>query len=278
MDTEQIETRTIFIEPRGSRLALNLRELWAYRELLYFLTLRDIKIRYKQTAIGVAWAILQPVVTTAIFTLIFSSWARFDTGDVAYPLFVLSGLIIWLFTSTSISIASNSFVSNANLVTKVYFPRLIVPLAATLAGLFDLIFSVAILIVLMIYYGVAPSVQLILTPFFIVLAFIQAAAFGTLLSALTVRYRDVKFALPFSLQVWMIASPIFYPVTMLSEKWRLVYAINPLTGIIDGFRSALFGLPFNWPIIGVSCGSILAICIFSIVVFKRMEDDFADII
>lgn len=276
---EQIETiKTIRIEPRGSRVGLDLRELWAYRELLYFLTLRDIKIRYKQTAIGVAWAVLQPVVTTAIFTLIFSTWARFDTGNIAYPLFVLSALVIWLFTSTSITVASNSFVNNANLVTKVYFPRLIVPLAATLASLFDLVFSVAILLGLMIYYGITPAIQLLLAPVFILLAFILAAAIGTLLSALTVRYRDVKFALPFSLQVWMIASPIFYPVSMLSEKWRLVYAINPLTGIIDGFRSALFGLPFNWPIIGVSCISIVVILLISVVVFKRMEDDFADII
>ena len=279
MVNEQIETiKTIRIEPRGSRVGLDLRELWAYRELLYFLTLRDIKIRYKQTAIGVTWAVLQPVVTTAIFTLIFSTWARFDTGNIAYPLFVLSALVIWLFTSTSITVASNSFVNNANLVTKVYFPRLIVPLAATLASLFDLIFSMAILLGLMLYFGIIPTIQLLLAPIFILLAFILAAAIGTLLSALTVRYRDVKFALPFSLQVWMIASPIFYPVSMLSEKWRLVYAINPLTGIIDGFRSALFGLPFNWPIIGVSCISIVAILLISVVVFKRMEDDFADII
>ena len=223
------------IMPRNSLVALDLRELWSYRELLYFLTWRDVKIRYKQTAIGVAWAVLQPVVTTAIFTLIFSTWARFETGNIAYPLFVLSALVVWLFTSTSITVASNSFVNNANLVTKVYFPRLIVPLAATLGSLFDLIFSVLILLGLMVYYGISPSIQLLLAPIFILLTLILAAAIGTLLSALTVRYRDVKFALPFSLQVWMIASPIFYPVSMLSEKWSLVYAINPLTGIIDGF-------------------------------------------
>ncbi len=269
---------TVHIGPRGSRVRLDLGELWAYRELLYFLTLRDIKIRYKQTAIGVAWAVLQPVVTTAIFTVIFSTWARFETGNIAYPLFVLSGLVIWLFVSTSITVASNSFVNNANLVTKVYFPRLIVPLAATLASLFDLVFSVVILLVLMVYYGIVPTTHVLLAPGFIILAFILAAAFGTLLSAMTVRYRDVKFALPFSLQVWMIASPIFYPVSMLSDKWRLAYALNPLTGVIDGFRSSLFGLPFNWSIIGISSLSILVLCIISLLVFKRMEDDFADII
>ena len=274
--TEQI--RITRIEPRKALFALNLRELWAYRELLYFLTWRDVKIRYKQTAIGVAWAILQPVVTTAIFTLLFSTWARFDTGDVPYPLFALSGLVIWLFTNSSITIASGSFVSNANLVTKVYFPRLIVPLAATLAGLFDLIFSLSILVVLMVYYGIAPTMHLAFAPLFIVLAFVLTAAFGTLLSALNVRFRDVKFALPFFLQVWMIASPIFYPAGLLPEKWRLVFALNPLVGIIDCFRSSLFGVPFNWPIVGISCLSILVLCLLSLFVFKRMEDDFADVI
>jgi lipopolysaccharide transport system permease protein len=259
-------------------VALNLRELWAYRELLYFLTLRDIKIRYKQTAIGVAWAILQPVVTTAIFTLLFSTWARFETGDVPYPLFALSALAIWLFTHGSITIASGSFISNTNLVTKVYFPRLIVPLAATLAGLFDLLFSVGVLAAVMVYYRTPLTLNLFMAPVFILLAFIQAAAFGTLLSAMNVRFRDVKFALPFLLQVWMIASPIFYPVGLLPQKWRYVYAINPLTGIIDGFRSSLFGLPFDWQIIGISAGSILVLCVVSLFIFKRMEDDFADVI
>lgn len=259
-------------------MALDLGELWAYRELLYFLTLRDIKIRYKQTAIGIAWVLLQPIITTAIFTVIFSSWARFDTGSIPYPLFALSGLLVWLFTHGAISIASNSFVNNVNLVTKVYFPRLLVPLAATLAGLFDLILSVAILAVLMAWYRVVPTLNILAAPGFIVLAFIVTAALGTLLSALNVRFRDVKFAVPFALQVWMIASPIFYPASLVSEKWRLAFALNPLTGIIDGFRSSLFGLPFDWPVIGVSCVSILVCLIVSVSVFKRMEDDFADLV
>ncbi len=259
-------------------MALNLREIWAYRELLYFLTWRDVKIRYKQTAIGIAWAVLQPVVTTAIFTLLFSSWARFETGDVPYPLFALSALIVWLFTHGSITIASASFINNTNLVTKVYFPRLIVPIAATLAGLLDLVFSAAVMAVLMIYFRTSLNLSVLAAPLFLLLAFIQAAAFGTLLSALNVRFRDVKFALPFVLQVWMVASPIFYPVSLVPEKWRLVYAINPLAGIIDGFRSSLFGLAFDWPIIAISSLSILFFCIVSLVVFKRMEDDFADVI
>jgi lipopolysaccharide transport system permease protein len=269
---------TTIIEPSRFLKSLDLRELWSYRELLYFLTWRDVKIRYKQTAIGVAWAILQPVVTTAIFTLLFSTWARFDTGGTPYPVFALSALVIWLFTHNAVTLASSSFVSNANLVTKVYFPRIIVPLAATIAGLFDLIFSVIILIGLMLYYGIMPTANLAAAPLFVVLTLILAAALGTMLSALNVKFRDVKFALPFALQVWMIASPIFYPVSMISEKWRLAFAFNPLTGIIDGFRSALFGMPFDWAVIGVSTLSIVVICVMAIVVFVRMEDNFADII
>lgn len=271
-------TQVTEIRPGGFVASLDLGEIWKYRELLYFLTLRDIKIRYKQTLIGVAWAILQPVLTTAIFTIIFSTFARFDTGNIPYPLFALSGLIIWLYVHTSISLASNSFVNNTSLVTKVYFPRLIVPFAAALATLFDLLFGFGILIVLMFYFGTGPTANIVLAPIFISLALLLAVAFGTLFSALNVRFRDVKFALPFMLQVWMIASPIFYPADLLSMKWKLVFALNPLTGILDGFRSALFGAPFDWDLIGVSCASLAALTLLSLFVFKKMEDKFADVI
>ncbi|MEJ7848067.1 MAG: ABC transporter permease [Pyrinomonadaceae bacterium] len=272
------ESQIVRIKPPGSLITLDFAEIWAYRELLYFLTWRDVKIRYKQTAIGVLWAVLQPVLTTAIFTVLFSTFARFNTENVPYSLFALSGLIIWLFVHSAISMASNSFVNHANLVTKVYFPRLIVPLAATFAGVFDFIFSFAILIIMMIYYGLAMTWQIALVPFFLFLAILQTAAFGTLFSALNVRFRDVKFALPFLLQVWMIASPIFYPANLLPGKWRLVFAMNPLTGILEGFRSALFGAPFDWPVIAVSSISALALALFALYVFKRMEDKFADMI
>jgi lipopolysaccharide transport system permease protein len=266
------------ITPAGRFGGLDLAGLWAYRELLYFLTWRDIKIRYKQTAIGIFWAVLQPVITTAIFTVIFSRFARFDTGNVPYPLFALSGLMIWLFVHTSITMASTSFVNNTNLVTKVYFPRLIVPLAATIASLFDLLFGVAILAVLMIWYGTLPNIQVLLAPLFLLLAVILAVGFGMLFSALNVRFRDVKFALPFLLQVWMIASPIFYPASLLSGKWRLIFALNPLTGILEGFRSSLFGSEFQWDVIAISSMSVLSVTLVSFFVFKRMEDDFADFI
>ena len=266
------------IKPGGSIASLDLAEIWKYRELLYFLTLRDIKIRYKQTLIGVTWVVLQPVLTTAIFTVIFSTFARFDTKSVPYPLFALSGLCLWLFVHTSISLASTSFVNNTSLITKVYFPRLIVPIAAALATLFDLLFSLAILVILMFYFGVSPTTQIFAAPLFVFLTLILAIAFGTLFSALNVRFRDVKFALPFMLQVWMIASPVFYPTNLLSEKLKLVFALNPLTGILEGFRSALFGLPFDWQVIGISSASLAVLTILSLFIFKKMEDKFADLI
>ncbi|MBP7375492.1 MAG: ABC transporter permease [Pyrinomonadaceae bacterium] len=266
------------IEPNRLLKSLELRDLWRHRELLFFMVWRDVMIRYKQTFIGVAWAILQPVLTTAVFTVIFSNFARFDTSEVPYPLFALSGVMIWLFVHTSITMASNSFVTNTNLVTKIYFPRLILPLAATIAALTDLIFSLVIAIMLMFYFGVAVTPQVLYAPLFLLLAILLAASLGTLFSALNVRFRDVKFALPFLLQVWMIASPIFYPTSLLSEKWRLVFAVNPITGILSGFRSSLFGTSFDWQVIGVSSISIILIAVISLLVFKWMEDDFADIV
>lgn len=272
------ETPTVKIKPSSSWLSLDLKDLWTYRELLYFLTLRDIKVRYKQTAIGVLWAILQPVLTTAIFTVIFTQFARFDSLQIPYPLFALSGLLLWLFVNTSVTTASNSLVSNTNLVTKIYFPRLIVPIAATLSGLIDLALGFFLLVGLMIFYGVILSWQIVLAPVFIVLAVTLALGIGTLFAALNVRFRDVKFALPFALQIWMFVSPVFYPASILSEKWRVVFAFNPLVGILEGLRAALFGGEFDWFAVGVSVALTFFLMFLSLFVFKRMEDDFADLI
>lgn len=266
------------IEPSRGLIGLNFGEIWAHRELLAFLTWRDIQVRYKQTAIGILWVVLQPVLTTLVFTAIFSAFARFDTGSIPYPLFALSGLMIWLFVHTSVTMASVSFVNHPNFVTKVYFPRLIVPLAATFAGLFDLLFSLAILIVLMVWYWFAPTWQLVFAPLFLFMALIIAVAFGTLFSALNVRFRDVKFALPFLLQVWMIASPIFYPSSIVPDKWRLLFALNPLAGVLEGFRSSLFGASFDWNFIAISIISTIAFLLFSLFVFRWLEDKFADVI
>ncbi len=264
------------IEPSRAWLGLGLGDLWKYRELLYFLTWRDVKVRYKQTAIGVFWAVLQPALTTIIFAVVFSQVARFESKAVPYPLYVLSGMLPWLFVYNAITFGANSLVGNTNLVTKVYFPRLIVPLAAVLAGLIDLALGFLILVVVMIIYGVGLTTQIALTPVFILLAVLVALAFGTLFSALNVRFRDVKFALPFILQVWMFVSPIFYPLDILSERARFVIALNPLTGILHGFRASLFGEPFDPQVIAISLVGTLLLMIFSLFVFRNMEDSFAD--
>lgn len=266
------------IKPARAFVELDPGELWTYRELLYFLAWRDVKVRYKQTAIGVVWAILQPVLTTAIFTVIFSQIARFDALGVPYPLFALSGMLIWLFVFNSVTLASNSLVGNANLVTKIYFPRLIVPVAATLAGLVDLILGFGVLLIFLIVYGVGFAGQIVLAPFFVALAILLTLSFGTLFAALNVRFRDVKFALPFVLQIWLFLSPVFYPLEILGEKARLVVSINPLVGILQGFRASLFGEPIDWPLIGVSAAVTLVLSIIALIVFKRMENDFADMI
>lgn len=264
------------ITPRSRWLEIRPAELWSYRELLYFLAWRDVKIRYKQTFIGVAWAVLQPALTTIIFTVIFGSWVRVDTGDVPYPVFALSGLLIWFFVFSSVTFASNSFVGHSNLVTKVYFPRLLVPVAAILAGVFDLVIGLAMLAIVMVYYRLGLGVSSLAAPLFVILSIIMANALGVLLSALNVRYRDVRFALPFVLQVWMVASPVFYPAALVADRLRLVFAVNPLVGILSGFRSALFATPFDWPVIYVSAASTFVLAIVALFVFQRMEDSFAD--
>lgn len=266
------------IRPHSSWLSLDLKGFWQARELLYFLTWRDIKVRYKQTAIGVFWVLLQPILTTVILTAIFSTFARFDTSEVPYPLFVLSGSVIWLFVQSAITASSNSFVNSTNLITKVFFPRLIMPIASTLGCGLDLLLSLPILAVVMIYFEVGFTWQVALTPVFLVMAFMQAGALGIALSALNIRFRDVKFALPFFLQIWMLASPIFYPATLLPARLKLLFALNPLTGIIEGFRSSLFGTPYDWPAIGVSAISIVVFLLVAVFIFRRMEDDFADMI
>jgi len=268
--------RTIDIRPARGSFSVDIGELWAHRELLYFLALREIKVRYKQTAIGILWVILQPALTAALLSLIFATFVRFNSVGVPYPLFVLSGILVWQFVQASITATSNSLISNTNLVTKVYFPRLIVPLATTLAAAFDLLVSLPILVAMMALYGVVPSTSLVLAPLFLILALLAAGSLGVLFASLNVRYRDVKFAIPFFLQVWMFASPVIYPTAIIPEKWRYVFAINPLTGIVEGWHSSLFGEAFDWPLIGISCISLAVIAFVSLLVFRRMEDDFAD--
>ncbi|MGH9942023.1 MAG: ABC transporter permease [Pyrinomonadaceae bacterium] len=268
----------ITIEPGRKWAALNLNDLWTYRELLYFLTWRDIKVRYKQTALGAAWAILQPLFTMIIFTVFFGRLAGISSDGVSYPLFAYAGLLPWTYLSNALTMSGNSLVGNANLITKVYFPRAFIPGAAVAAGLVDFAITFALLIPLMLYYDVTPTWGLLLLLPLTVLTTLLALAVGMWMSALNVKYRDVRYATPFLIQIWMFASPIIYPASRLPEKWRLVYALNPAAGIVEGFRAALFGRQIGWGELAVSTVVTLLLLAFSIYSFRRMEKEFADLI
>lgn len=274
------KTPLVVIEPSTSWVALNLRDLWAYRELLYFLTWRDIKVRYKQTLLGVAWAIIQPLFTMLIFTLFFGRLAGLDTRTegMPYPLFAFAGLLPWTFFANAITNSGNSLVGSANLITKVYFPRMIIPGAAVAAGLVDLAIGFVLLFGLMIYYQVALTWTLLLLPVMVILTTLLAVGVGMWLSALNVKYRDIRFALPFVIQLWLFVSPVIFPSSILPEKWRWVMALNPLTGIIEGYRSAIFGRPINWTVLGVSVVITLVVLTCASYYFRRMEKTFADIV
>ena len=267
-----------FIGPRRAWLSLGLSDVWAYRELLYFLTVRDLKVRYKQTAIGVLWAILQPGLSTLIFAVVFSQMSRFDSPGVPYPLLVLSGLLLWLFVNNTTLFASNSLIGSSDLVTKVYFPRLLLPIAAVSAGIIDLAIGFVMLLIVMAVYGTGFAASILLAPLFALQAVLLTLGIGAMMAALNVRFRDVKFALPFALQIWMFASPVFYPIEILSDRARQVLSFNPMNGILSGFRSALFGLPFDRQLISISVVVTLVVLAAGSLVFTRMEDDFADVI
>jgi len=269
---------TVYIRPRTSWASLDLGELWNARELMYFLTWKELKIRYKQTTIGVLWVVLQPIVTTIIFAVVFSEVSRFDSPGIPYPLVVLSGLLIWSVLSNAIIFASNSLVGASDLVTKIYFPRLMLPLAPIFAGAIDLAVGLVVLVIALLVYGVNFSSNMVAVPIFLLLSGLLAAAIGIMTAALNVRFRDIKFALPFILQIWMFSSPIFYPMEILSPGALRILKYNPLTGIVSGFRSAIFGAPFDWDLVGISAIVTLLLLVLSIVVFKKMEDSFADYI
>ena len=269
----------VVIEPETSWLGVNLRELYAYHELLYFLTWRDVKIRYKQTLLGVLWALLQPLCMMAIFALFFGRLVGVPSEGVPYPLFAFAGLLPWTFFSTAINSGGNSVVNSANLITKVYFPRLLVPAAAVGASLVDFGISFVALVVLMAYYRVAISPNLLMLPVLFLLLIALALGFSILMAALNVKYRDIRFALPFIIQLWFFASPIIYPSTLLPRRWQWLFALNPMTGIIEGFRASLFGgKGFNWPAIGLSAIFTIVLLACATAIFKRMETSFADVI
>jgi homopolymeric O-antigen transport system permease protein len=265
----------VVVEPRRGWVGLNLRDLWVYRDLLYFLTWRDVKVRYKQTVLGAAWALLQPLLLMFIFTFFFARLAGIKSEGVPYPLFAYAGLLPWTFFANAVTNSGNSLIGSTNLITKVYFPRMLIPLAAVAAGLIDLGIAFVLLVILMFYYGVRLQPSLLLLPALILLATLLASGVGLLMAALNVKYRDIRYALPFLIQVWMFASPVIYPVP---DRWRWLLALNPLTGIIQGFRSALFGQPFDWLTLGLSVGSTLLVLVYSALTFRRLERGFADVI
>lgn len=270
--------RHALIKSEEAGVQLNLGELWHYRELLYFLTLRDIKVRYKQTLMGVAWVIIQPLTTMLIFTLVFNRFVRLDTGTLPYPLFALSGLLLWLFFANAVTNSTHSLVSNANLITKVYFPRMFIPAASVAAGLVDLGIAFLLLIVLCFYYGVAFTLNILLLPLFILMMALLALGVGLLSAAVTVKYRDLRHALPFIIQLWMFASPVIYPTSIVPENWKWLVTINPVAGIIEGFRSSLTGSSFDWVHVSISAVITLAVLVCSVYIFRRFEDTFADVV
>lgn len=269
----------VTIEPSKSWVALRLGDLWQYRELLYFLIWRDVKVRYKQTLLGVAWALLQPLLTMVIFTLLFGRLAGIKSDGIPYPIFAYAGLLIWTFFANAITNSGNSLVSSSNLITKIYFPRMIIPGAAVGACLVDFVISFVILVPLMIYYGIRVSATLVMLPLLIALATLLAIGVGMWLSALNVKYRDIRYAIPFLTQLWMFASPVIYPASMIPEKWRWILMLNPLTGIIENFRIALFaGRSFEWKSLAVSAAITFILLIYSAYSFRRVERTFADIV
>ena len=268
----------ILIESEEAGVQLALPDLWAYRELLYFLTWRDIKVRYKQTVLGALWAIIQPLATMLLFTLVFNRLAGLDTGDVPYPLFAYTGLLLWTFFANAVINSTNSLVNNTNLITKVYFPRMFIPAAAVGAGLVDFAIGSLMLVALAFYYQVTPGWGILLLPLFLLLSVVLSLAVGMLVSALTVKYRDLRHALPFLIQFWMFASPVIYPLQQVPETWRFLIALNPVTGIIEGFRASLLGGTFDRPATIIAVAMTLVLFAVSFYLFRRIEETFADLI
>ena len=270
----------IVIEASGEFVTLRLGELWAYRELLFFMIWRDVKVRYKQTALGVAWAVLQPLATMLIFTIFFGRLAGIEarTGGIPYPVFAYAALLPWTFFNNAVINSSNSLVGSAHIVTKVYFPRMIVPAAAVGAALVDFAVAAVVFVGLMFYYSVIPTWLLLAMPFVLVLLTLLALAAGLWMSALNVKYRDVRHALPFIMQAWMFVSPIIYPSGMITGRWRWLLALNPLTGIIDGFRASLLGTPWGWGSMALSTAFVVVALPLTAVYFSRTEKSFADIV
>lgn len=267
----------IRIEPSKGWVSLRLGELWAFRELLYFLVWRDIKVRYKQTVLGAAWAIIQPVLTMVVFSLFFGKLASVPSDGVPYPIFSFTALVPWTFFATGLTLSSQSLVGSANLLKKVYFPRLAIPIATVLSGIVDFGLAFAVLLCMMPFFHLVPTLNVVWLPFFVLLALCTSLGVGLWLSALNVQYRDVRYVVPFLTQIWLFATPIAYPSSLLPEPWRTVYGLNPMAGVVEGFRWALLGtraIPLSLVLMSTTTSVLLLVT--GLFYFRRMERTFAD--
>ncbi len=275
---DKTEPPVIVIRPMQGWIPINLRELWEYRELLYFLTWREIKVRYKQTALGGAWAIIQPLFMMVVFTLFFGKLAKIPSDGIPYPIFNYAALLPWTLFAEGITRSTNSMVQDSNLIKKVYFPRLVMPTSGILSPLVDFAIAFTILIGMMYYYGFAPSMRILWLPVFVLLALMTALGVGLWLSAMNVQYRDVRYVVPFLIQLWLFASPVVYSSTLLPESYRAIYGLNPMAGVIEGFRWALLGTNPPGSMMAVSVIIVLVILISGAFYFRRMEKTFADVV
>jgi lipopolysaccharide transport system permease protein len=269
---------TIKIRPPRKWVPVNLHELWAYRELITSFTLRDIKLRYKQTGLGIAWAVLQPLLTMLIFTIFFGGLAKISSDGVPYPLFVLAALLPWTLFSSGLTRSTTSMVTDANIMTKVYFPRMIIPLANIISPLVDFAVSFVVLIIMMVYYGFEPTLYIVFLPLFLLLALATSLGVGLWLSALNVKYRDFQYMVPFLIQIWMFASPVVYASSLVPASLRVWYGLNPMAGVIEGFRWALLGSGAPSAMVLVSVGMVIVLFVSGMFYFRRMEQFYADIV
>jgi lipopolysaccharide transport system permease protein len=271
--------QVVFIKPSKGWVSLDLKSLWEYRELLYFLTWRDIKVRYKQTVLGAAWAILQPLVSMLIFSVFFGRLVKVPSDGLPYPLFSFAALVPWTFFANGLNQSSNSLISSANLLKKVYFPRLAIPLATVLAGVIDFMLAFIVLLGMIAFYGVRPTINIVWTPLLLLLALITSLGVGLWLSALNVKYRDVRYVVPFLIQIWLFSTPVAYPSSLLSEPWRTVYGLNPMVGVVEGFRWALLGTnTAPGLMVLASAAAAILILITGALYFRYMERTFADVV
>lgn len=275
ISVEQYDT---VIRPRSGLVRIDWRDLWHFRELAYIMVWRDIKVRYKQTVFGAAWAVFQPFISMIVFSLFFGVLVKVPSDNLPYPLFVYAGLLPWTFFSNGLSRASNSLHSESNMISKIYFPRILVPLSSLGAGVLDLLISFSFLVLMMLHYKVHPTASILMLAPLLLCVFLVSMGAGTILATMSVTYRDVKYISPFLIQLWMYATPVIYPVSIVPKQWQWLLSLNPMSGLIDGCRSALFGTPFDWLNLAISLSVAMALVILGLVYFSAVENRIADII